>query len=73
MDYRLKNAGPDMIFKQKLIEAWAKKIKKMNETELNTTIDELNIALKNAKKFTLKDTLEVSSLIFALKALNIAY
>ena len=73
MDYRLKNAGPDMIFKQKLIEAWAKKIKKMNETELNTTIDKLNIALKNAKKFTLKDTLKISSLIFALKALNIAY
>ena len=73
MDYRLKNAGPDMIFKQKLIEAWAKKIKKMNESELNETIDNLNKALKQAKKFSLKDTLEVSSLIFALKALNIAY
>lgn len=67
------NKHYDFTMKHKLIKAWSVKINKMTEEELNNTIETLNKALLSAKKLHNNDLLKVSALIFALKALNIAY
>jgi len=73
MKNNLKETGPDLILKYKAIAAWSAKIEKMTEFELNKTIEDLNKILKSAGKLKGYECQKVASLMFALKALNIAY